>query len=171
MFCESILVPRTRAHRALVERAHSATLLAFSLLVALVAGCAKDPIRPYPGEPTPPMVPDIDVSPEWSHDGHWIAYRRRFLSTDGPPGLYIIQAAGGRSRFLAAGDFFQPSYLRFSPDDRRLACVLNRQLLLVDFATGMATQPMYTEHGVAEPDWSPDGSQIAYRRLIYQSGD
>ncbi len=117
------------------------------------------------------MIFDIDAGPEWSHNGQWIAYRRRFSSTDGPPGLYIILAAGGKPRFLAAGDFFDPHYLRFSPDDRFLACVRWGQLLLVELATGNASQPMYSDHGVAELDWSPDGSQIAYRPRFALSDD
>ncbi len=146
-----------------------ASVLACALL-ALIGGCARDPIRPYPGEPTPPHLISVDDAPEWSHDGRTIAYRRRFVSTDGPAGLYIISADGGSPRWLLAGGIFSPDYFRFSPDDRYLACVDNTQLTIVDLASGAVSRPLYAENGVSEPDWSPDGRRIVYRRWI-SSGD
>lgn len=134
------------------------------VLVGLFAGCAKDPIRPYVGEPKPEFRPSVDDSPEWSHDGRLIAFHRRFYSSYGPPGLYVIDAAGGTPRFLAAGDFWFPRYFRFSPDDRFIACVRGIQLLVVDLLTGQATEPMYTHNGVTEPDWDPTGRLIVYSR-------
>ncbi|TMQ69796.1 MAG: hypothetical protein E6K81_14080 [Candidatus Eisenbacteria bacterium] len=146
-------------------------LSAFAFLsLCLCLGCARDPLRPYPGEPTPPFRPSVDDSPAWSPDGRSIAYHRRFASADGPPGLYIIGAEGGTPHFLALGDFGSPTYLRFSPDSRSLSCVQGIQLLVVDVQTGSSFQPLYTNRGVAQPDWSPGGRSIAYRRLI-SSGD
>lgn len=138
------------------------------LAVALLgmAGCAKDPVRPYPGEPTPEFRPSVDDSPEWSHDGRLIAFHRRFPSSYGPPGLYVVDAAGGTPRFLAGGDFFFPTYFRFSPDDRFIACEGGFQLLVVDLLTGQTTQPMYTANGVRQPDWDPTGRMIVYSRIL-----
>lgn len=137
------------------------------VLLGLIASCAKHPIRPYVGEPKPEFRPSVDDSPEWSHDGRLIAFHRRFHSSYGPPGLYVIDAAGGTPRFLAAGDFWFPRYFRFSPDDRYIATVRDIQLLVVDLLTGQVTQPMYTRNGVIEPDWDPTGRMIVYSR--YQS--
>src|SRR5688572_27053564 len=101
------------------------------LLLAFSTGCARDPLRPSPGEPSPPFVATIDSDPVWSHDGRWIAYRRGFPSSDGPAGLYLIAFEGGDPRFLAPGDFFWPTYMRFSPDDRFISCTRAHQLLMV----------------------------------------
>src|SRR6266850_8436511 len=87
-------------------------------LISLIAGCAKDPMRPDPEAPSPPLVASIDNYPTWSHDGRWVAYQRRYMSTDGPPGAYIIPAGGGAAQFLVPGDFVFPIALTFSPDDR-----------------------------------------------------
>lgn len=136
------------------------------VLVGMIAGCAKDPVRPYAGEPTPGFRPSVDDSPEWSHDGRLIAFHRRFPSSYGPPGLYVVDAAGGTPRFLAGGDFFFPTYFRFSPDDRFIACEGGFQLLVVDLLTGQTTQPMYTANGVRQPDWDPTGRMIVYSRFF-----
>jgi Tol biopolymer transport system component len=117
------------------------------------------------------MYPSVDNWPVWSHDGRWIAYQRRFPSTDGPAGLYIINADGGTPRFLAQGGFWDPSYIRFSPDDRYLSCVRGFQLLIVDLLTGTTLEPMFTNHGIAAPDWSPDGTTIAYHRFASHVDD
>lgn len=158
----SVIVKHTRRH--LVVRALA------GLLLALLVGCARDPIRPYPGEPTPPHFISVDDAPEWSHDARTIAYRRRFVSADGPAGLYIIDANGGPPRWLLAGGIFSPDYLRFSPDDRFLACVDNTQLTIIDLGSGAVSRPLYAENGVSEPDWSPDGRRIVYRRWISSGG-
>ena len=147
-----------------------AVWLVVTVFVAVASvGCAKDPLRPYPGEPAPPFVPYIDNDPVWSHDGRWIAYRRGFPSSDGPAGLYIIAAEGGDPRFLAAGDFFSPTYMRFSPDDRYISCTRGWQLLVVDLQTGELLEPLYTPHGVLSPDWSPEGRSIAYSRFVSEA--
>jgi hypothetical protein len=136
------------------------------VFAAVTAGCARDPVRPYPGEPTPGFRPSVDDSPEWSHDGRLIAFHRRFYSSYGPPGAYVIEASGGTPRFLVAGDFAYPTSFRFSPDSRYIACEGGFQLLIVDLLTGDVAQPMYTANGVSHPDWDPTGRLIAYRRLM-----
>src|SRR5438093_8137993 len=125
-----------------MKRTRAILLACFILCLGTACG-ARDPIRPYPGEPLPPFIPSVDNHPQWSHNGQWIAYQRRFPSSDGPPGLYLIRPAGGTPRFLARGNFWDPEYPRFSPDDRHLSCVVNLQLLVVDLQTGAVTQPMY----------------------------
>lgn len=145
-------------------------VIAFGLAVVLCPSCSpRDPVRPYPGEPAPPFRPAIDVYPVWSHNGAWIAYLRRFPSSDGPAGVYIIDAAGGIPRFLAPGGFSFPGHLRFSPDDRYISGQMGDQLVLIDLVTGAVWQPFYSEYGAADAGWSPDSRTIMYRRFWYPS--
>jgi hypothetical protein len=45
------------------------------------------------------------------------------------------------------------------------------QLLVVDLQTGTSIEPLYTDHGVTQPDWSPDCHFIVYSRLISSADD
>ncbi len=140
------------------------------IVVASTLSCARDPVRPGPGDRVP-VLAAADVSPEWSHDGSRIAYHRRLPSADGPAGLYIISANGGKPRLLAPGQFVSPAYIRFSPDDRFISCVQATQLLIVDVFAGAESRPMYTANGVTHPDWSPDGRSIVYSRWALYPND
>lgn len=123
-----------------------------------VAGCAQDPTRPAPrGGATA-----ADLSPGWSHDGRMIAFHRRAHSSIGPPGVYVVPASGGTPRFIFPGDIFWPVGLRFSPDDRRILLVYARQPFVVDLATGQYEQVFQSSEGISYPDWSPDGTRLAY---------
>ncbi len=150
--------------RSLLRR--SQTLFASILLLWCTAGCSRDPLRPQRGEPTPAPLGNVttDVAPSWSHSGLLVAFHRRFPSIDGPAGVYLVDAAGGAPRFLAETGFTSPEFIRFSPNDQYLACDLDHQLLIVDLRSGGLSRPLFITNGLAEPNWSPDGSQIVYRR-------
>ena len=138
------------------------------LLVALSLACNKGLEHFAPPMGSGVFKPDVDFSPVWSHDGRFIAYRRAFPSTDGPPGVYIVPSSGGRPRFITRGSFFWPGSLRFSPDDRLLAAISDLQLAIIDVATGAMNIPVYTHNYSAYPDWSPDGRQIVYNRIFWR---
>lgn len=99
--------------------ANPTSSLAFLLAVVLVAGCSKDPVRPFPSPPTV-LYPTFDRFPVWSRDGSSVAYLRLIPSADGPPGIYLISKWGGAPRLVTPGFFFRP---QFSPDDRRLVAL------------------------------------------------
>jgi dipeptidyl aminopeptidase/acylaminoacyl peptidase len=129
--------------------------------LAFTLSCAKEPTKPirYPAARA-----DVDVGPAWSHDGRLIAYHRRFPSADGPPGLYVIGSQGGKPRFLARGDFWWPTHLHFSPDNRYVVGTRNFEMIIADVAAEAVTEPKFTAYGCYWPDWSPDGNAIVYYR-------
>lgn len=140
-----------------------------SLLTAVtITACNKHPTAPLPS--TPPSTYSADASPAWSPDGALIAFHRCVASSIGPPGVYVVPAWGGRPRYVAPGDGFWPTRLRFSPDGTRLVCVYGLQLYLIDVTTGTTTRLLYTEAGADGPDWSPSGRYIVYSRVFYESG-
>src|SRR6058998_2802339 len=77
--------------------------------LAIALGC--DLVAPKPEAREIPITmwkAASDVTPAWSHDGRWIAYHRRYPTTDGPPGVYLIAVAGGAPRLVTAGDYSGP---------------------------------------------------------------
>jgi dipeptidyl aminopeptidase/acylaminoacyl peptidase len=100
--------------------------------------------------------------PEISPDGHWVAFDRD--CSPHPPGcLYVVDAGGGRARFLARLD--EPVW---SPDSRQLAGTRltaepydDEQLVTIDRTTG-------TQHPIAVAPrllgftFSPNGRQLAF---------
>jgi WD40 repeat protein len=129
--------------------------------VVAFGACAGVPTRPR--EILPARI-SIDVWQTWSHRGDRIAFHRRFASHYGPQGLYVISKWGGTPRLLLSGDFLSPSRCRFSPDDEWVVAIKDRQLVLVEVATGATRSPVYTLGEVRSADWSPDGSLIVYAK-------
>ena len=113
-----------------------------------------------------PLRAVVDESPAWSPDGRLIAFHRRFPSSYGPPGLYVVPRHGGKPRFLLPGGFFFPREVSFSPDGERLVCNDGNQLAFVDLRTGAISRPLYTDNGATYPDWSPDGGSVVYGRIF-----
>jgi len=142
-----------------------ARLLA-AVLFLLSLSCVKDPTGPTRHLSSATFGPDVDDAQVWSHSGRLIAYHRRYPSADGPAGLYVISRWGGKPQFLAPGNFWWPRHLHFSPDDRYIVGTQDFALIIVDIDAGTVTEPMFTSFGTYEPDWSPDGKTIVYRRWI-----
>jgi Tol biopolymer transport system component len=142
------------------------------LLACLASAPSCDLLTTKPAAREVPSISSskiaVDVTPAWSHDGRFIAYHRRYPSTDGPPGVYLVASSGGAPRLVVAGDYFGPEHLSFSPDDKSLVADWAFQLVFIDVASGAIRRPMYTDNGVKYPDWSPDGRLIAYNRSFRQ---
>lgn len=150
--------------RRVCRQASTTMCFAAVVILALSAACLRDPLRPHRGDPAPwPLaLPDIDITPEWSHDGRFVAYQRWLPSSDGPAGIYIVSASGGTPRFVTRAGYCQS--IRFSPDDRSLAIARDDQLAVIDLGSGAEREPVHATFGITSPDWSPDGTMIAYQR-------
>jgi WD40 repeat protein len=74
----------------------------------------------------------------------------------------MVPSLGGPIRFVAPGDFFFPTQMRFSPDDKQIVCMIALQLYVIDIATGAMTHLPIPEDGALSADWSPDGRCIVY---------
>lgn len=147
--------------------------LALLLTVAItpVAAVAPAPLR---AQPQPLRATDLyrfrDVgAARISPDGAWIAYTITTVDsakdkTDSD--VYMVSWDGTRTVRMTASP--EPeSNPRWSPDNRYLAFVSGRyeskggQLWLLDRAGGEAVRLTNLKGGVADYDWSPDGSRIA----------
>ncbi len=127
---------------------------------------ANDLMALPPGKGSVPLRTVVDDYPAWSPDGRMIAFHRRYPSSYGPPGLYLVPRHGGTPRLLLQGGFFFPREVSFSPDGQRLVCSNANQLVFVDLGSGAISRPMFTDNGAAFPDWSPDGRNVVYGRIF-----
>jgi dipeptidyl aminopeptidase/acylaminoacyl peptidase len=139
--------------------------LSASITIALVSCSSHHPSKPQDSDLLVSSKFDVDQWPTWSHDGRTIAFHRVLASTDGPAGVYVISATGGKPRLVVQSGLFWPRQLAFSPDDAKLVCDWG-QLSIIDVATGNVTVPLYTDNRVSSPSWSPDGTRIAYARIL-----
>lgn len=106
-------------------------------------------------------APGAESHPSWSPDGSKIAY-------DSAAGISLMRASGGSSSFVAAGS--DPAW---SPDGGRIAYISN-EVLPGDYRMGphgsvwtvkpdgSDAQRVRLTSYAADPDWSPDGSRIAF---------
>jgi Tol biopolymer transport system component len=136
-----------------------------------------------------------NMFPAWSPDGRRIAFSRG-VPADLPNGnlgnrqLWVMNADGSDARQLtAAGDNYRP---RWSPDGKELVFASNRdatpsQAAPIDLGFGIYDVYVIDAEGAgpvrrltffpatldAEPEWSPDGRQIAFRsrREVDANGD
>jgi len=102
-----------------------------------------------------PMIPS---RPQWSPDGHSIAFTARVPG--GPPCVYVVRADGGELELIASPSW-RPTW---SPDGRELMYneTGSDRPKIVDLST-MSTRVLPGEGSFGLPRWSPDGVHVAGR--------
>ncbi len=163
---------------AAAQRLDFAVLCALACVFLACDQSDSDPDRPVGIPPLPATAFLVDVYPAWSPVGSAIAYRRRLWSTQGQPGIYLVNSDGTGTKLifdetpLYEGQQFPIlllQELRFSPDGRQLAFEIDREVHLLDVETGALRQLTHTDRNARSPDWSPDGNSIVYSRPFRRS--
>lgn len=125
-----------------------------------------------------------DTSPRWSPDGKWIAF---ISARDDKPQIYLISPTGGEAEVLTSSKSGIGSFA-WSPDATRIAYVAQRdltadeekkqkskddavvidqhfrftQISTIDLASRKAAIVVSGAFQVSDPQWSPDGSHLAF---------
>jgi dipeptidyl aminopeptidase/acylaminoacyl peptidase len=138
--------------------------VAFILLLAPMAQAQRDRL-------TVDLFLDWEMvaSPQVAPDGRQIAYTRRWadkVNDKYEDEIWIMDADGGRNRFLAKG-----SQAAWSPDSKRLAYVAQgqptgAQVFVKWIDAPGETQLTRLERGPSNLAWSPDGKHIAFNMLV-----
>jgi dipeptidyl aminopeptidase/acylaminoacyl peptidase len=145
--------------------------------VWLVAAAGGDPLRLT-------NSPKRDDQPQWSPDGRWIAF---VSEREEKPQIWLISPAGGEAQRLTEAKSGVAAFA-WAPDSKTIAFVSPRDLTeaeekrqkekddalvvdrefratrlwTIDVSTKKATEVVKDEVQVSDPQWSPDGRQIAY---------
>lgn len=108
----------------------------------------------------------LGAMPSWSADGKWIAYSR--YGQHGEPRGVFVGAVDGTKEALIDREGWA---IAWSPDGRRLAYVLDGDLIIVDVATnerypvfGANSSPFV--HLYHNPKWSPDSRRVAVQGIM-----
>jgi dipeptidyl aminopeptidase/acylaminoacyl peptidase len=140
----------------------------FALVVVLVSSAQAQPRRE---RLTVDVFLDWEIvaSPQVAPDGSQIVYTRRWadkVNDKYEDELWIMDADGGRNRFLTKG-----SQAVWSPDSKRLAYVAQGQpagaQVFVKWVDAPGeTQLTRLERGPSNLAWSPDGRHLAFNMLV-----
>jgi Tol biopolymer transport system component len=98
----------------------------------------------------------------WSPDGRRLVYSRRLEQRS--PDLFRISPRGGRPERLRATAAPEIGPL-VSPDEKRIAFETHlprHQLPTLELIHANGRRPRVLAHGGRDPDWSPDGSRLAW---------
>lgn len=99
----------------------------------------------------------VDSSPTWSPDGQQVAFTRFDYYEQEPPGIYVVDAAGGNLRLVAP---IAAGSVDGSPNGRLLAFVGRPPWVgILDLNGKVVTK--FRLAGSSEIAWSPDGRRLA----------
>lgn len=135
-------------------------------IVIVDAADAQDP-GPWPDvpQPGPPSAVRVTyegstVSPDWSRDGTRFVFVEHVGET---VELFTMQVDGSDPAQITTNDVRErdPAW---SPDGTRIAYVeeSERQIYVLDLASGDSVMLPGSEEGATAPSWSPDGAFIAF---------
>jgi dipeptidyl aminopeptidase/acylaminoacyl peptidase len=143
----------------------------------LVSTSGGDPIRLT-------ASPVMDDQPRWSPDGKWIAF---VSAREGKPQLFRISPSGGEATKLTESKAGVTGFA-WAPDGKRIAYVSPRdptpeeekkqkdkddaivvdhdfipgRLWVFDLGTMKATEVVKGDYQIGDPNWSPNGKEIAF---------
>jgi dipeptidyl aminopeptidase/acylaminoacyl peptidase len=109
----------------------------------------------------------------WSPDSKWLLYVSDPLLTNDQrrenTDIFMVPAEGGVPRLLTPGTpRFRESSASWAPDSRQIAYTSDSSGYLnvyaLDVQTGARKTVASGNYDIAQPKWSPDGSNIAYAR-------
>lgn len=106
----------------------------------------------------------------WSPDGTQMA----FLTIAADQQFYVLIPGGTATPFITAP--YTPSNIAWAPDGGRVALILNQngfaisRLAFFDVSRGGYNVLSLSPDAIIDPDWSPNGEQIAYSAWV-ESGD
>lgn len=115
-----------------------------------------------------------ETQPVWSPDGTKIAFTRRPADGDGTSDIWVMDADGGNAHNLTATEGVEEVNATWAPDGSRLAYAAQSwdgpeyDYDVWTMAADGSQQTNLTGPGQAlayddfEPDWSPDGTRIAF---------
>jgi TolB protein len=128
------------------------------------------------------LAPGVD--PAWSPNGSMIAFMR--ASDDGRSGIYVMNADGTGERRLTTNPqgmdegpswspdgrtivFSRSTFLSMDPDP--IASKAHRDLYTVGLDGGEPAELLGGTTDDFDPSWSPDGSRIAFARVVDPTSD